>query len=164
MRAHGGYLDSRFPPKWQGASSHANMTFQQNGELTMTTGGLPWWQNWDKDGSREDTYMHSWAMVSTTEELHVVRMCFSSWFRDWLLSWWMPATNATLQSPHCMCRPERIRCGQDIVLYPQFALTSEGSALPQLLQRQKSRLNKVLGKEWPFFIHVLVQIHICHSR
>jgi hypothetical protein len=42
-------------------------------------------------------------------------------------------------------RPERIRCGKDIVLYPHFALKRQGSVLPQLLQRQRSKLTKDLA-------------------
>jgi len=39
-------------------------------------------------------------------------------------------------------RPERIKCGEDIVLHPGFALSEDGQAKPSL-QRQRSVLSKV---------------------
>jgi len=40
------------------------------------------------------------------------------------------------------CRPEKIKCGEDIVLHPGFAISEDGQAKPTL-QRQRSILSKV---------------------
>ena len=94
-----------------------------------------WWQSWVAAASNFQT-----------PPPHRCHECGCAWLGSLNLIMLLIDEKIPSNMCVCVCRPERVRMGMDIVLHSGFSLTSDSSR--PVFQRQRSKFTKVREREF----------------